>query len=86
MKVSSGVGSLFLVEDCEVASDVFSDAADLGELSGASRGGLCVSEGSEFFLEFLDVCPDGLGVAVSNLFINLFFDHGINIKLNININ
>ena len=84
MKVSSGVGSLLLVEDCEVASDVFSDAADLGELSGASRGGLCVSEGSEFFLEFLDVCPDGLGVAVSNLFINLFLNHSIIFNIIIN--
>jgi hypothetical protein len=69
--------SFLLVEDGEVASDVLSDSLDLGELGGTSRRGLGISQISEFLLEAVDVSTDGLNIAITDLFVDLLFDHSI---------
>ena len=66
-----------MVEDGKVASDVLSHSLYLGELGGTAGRSLGISEISEFFLEAVDVGTDGLDIALTDLFVDLLFDHSI---------
>jgi hypothetical protein len=64
-----------VVEGSQVSGDVFANSLDFGELGGAAGGGLSISQGSEFLLEFVNVDTNGLGVQFSDLLINFLFHH-----------
>lgn len=75
MKISGESVTFLAVKSSEVSGDVFANALDLGKFSSAAGGGLGISEGSEFFLEFVDVSTDALGVKFSDLLIDLLLHH-----------
>lgn len=77
VEVASGGLSLLLIKNSKVAGDVPTNALDLGKLGGTARGGLGISEISEFLLKAVNVGADGLDITLANLFVDLLFDHSI---------
>jgi hypothetical protein len=77
VKAAGGGLSLLLIKNGKVAGDVPANALDLGKLGGTARGGLGISEISEFLLKAVNVAADGLDITLANLFVDLLFDHSI---------